>query len=217
MSSVSEFVDIVSRRVLGFFRSEPSPEEQIETTIDDLQSKTRDINRSIADLTQSKKQVELQRDRLQNQIRNQEQKARNAIRNGNDSVAESLVQQKVEQENQVETLNQQVADLDDRQSNLVEIHNEVKSEIQQLKAKKTSLTAQRTAAESAVSVNEMKSDIGDKSVDRLLEEYKEDTRDIEARAEALEEYSGGTVSTEASNNTNKVNQELEELKQEELN
>lgn len=216
MSSVSELVDMVSRRVLGLFRSEPTPAEQIESTIDDLQTKTREINRSIADLTQSKKQVELQRDRLRNQVRNQEKKARNAIRNGNDSIAESLVQQKVEQENQVEALSEQVAELDERQSNLVEIHSEVKSEIQQLKAKKTSLTAQRTAAESAVSVNEMKSDIGDKSVDRLLEEYKEDTRDIEARAEALEEYSDENGSTQASRNP-QVNQELEEMKQEELN
>jgi phage shock protein A len=188
-----------------------SPEEEATEKIRDLEKQSRDAKRAIADIVQQQKRLEMHAERLQSKIEEKERNASKAVRQGRDKNAKTILKSKKQLENQKDDILDQVEQLRSEKSKLKNKKEEMVNRIEQLKSMKTQLSARKTAAEANIDVNEVFEDLDSKMTETSFDKMKEQTREIETRAEILEDEATKDDSLEKD-----AERELKSLKEKEL-
>jgi len=137
----------------------------------------------------SKKRLQLQQQKLEQQVVKLDTQARQALSAGNEPLARTALERKTFAQTELQSLDQQVAELEQQQAGLIEKERVMRSKIEQFRTKKEVIKAQYSAAEAQVKISEAASGVGEEMADvgLAMQRALDKTENMRARASAMDE------------------------------
>ena len=129
------------------------PSETLEYSYQKQMELLQNVKKGIADVVTSKKRLQLQQQKLEQQVVKLDTQARQALSQGREDLARTALERKLFAQGELQSLDQQVAELESQQASLIENEQKLLSKIDQFRTKKEVITAQYSAAEASVKIS----------------------------------------------------------------
>lgn len=178
------------------------PRETLDVSYEKQLQLLQNVKRGVAEVTTSKKRLELQKAKLQMSIDKLDSQAKEALQAGREDLARKALENKAALMIQSTTLDQQIVDLADQQQKLMTAESRLATKVESFRTKKETIKAQYSAADAQVKITESVTGISEEMADvgMAVERAEEKTENMRARSAALDEllesgtltdYSGG--------------------------
>ena len=178
------------------------PRETLDVSYEKQLQLLQNVKRGVAEVTTSKKRLELQKAKLQMSIDKLDTQAKEALQAGREDLARRALENKAALMVQSTTLDQQILDLADQQQKLMTAESRLATKVESFRTKKETIKAQYSAADAQVKITESVTGISEEMADvgMAVERAEEKTENMRARSAALDEllesgtltdYSGG--------------------------
>ncbi len=147
------------------------------------------VKRSTATVITSKKRLELQRVKLQQNIQKLDSQAKDSVNAGRDDLARLVLERKANNVIEIENLTTQIQEQEIEQEKLINTEKKLSAKINAFRTKKETIKAQYTAAEAQVRVKEAVTGISEEMADVgfAIERAEEKTETMRAKSAALDE------------------------------
>jgi phage shock protein A len=147
------------------------------------------VKKGIADVVTSKKRLQMQSSKLEQNIVKLDTQARQALSQGREDLARMALERKTLAQTELQSLDQQVKELENQQEQLTENEQKLRQKIEQFRTKKEVIKAQYSAAEAQVRIGEAASGVGEQMADLglAIQRAEDKTETMRARASAVEE------------------------------
>jgi phage shock protein A len=172
------------------------------------------VKRGVADVVTSKKRIELQQTKLQQNVVKLETQARQAVAANREDLAKQALERKVVAQQQLQDMDGQVKQLEDQQEKLVAAQQQLETKIESFRSQKEILKAQYSAAEAQVKVGEAATGIGEHMQDTglAIQRAKDKTEEMQARASAIDELtSSGALEDFTAGDQTQLDRELAQI------
>jgi len=204
------------------------PREVLEVSYEKQLQLLQNVKRGVAEVTTSKKRLELQKAKLQMNIDKLDGQAKEAISASREDLARKALESKALMQAQLNTLEGEINELNNQQQKLQAAETRLATKVEAFRTKKETIKAQYTAADAQVKITESVTGISEEMADvgLAVQRAEEKTEDMKARSAALDEllesgtltdYSGGDeIESELARvkAKNTVDEELAKLKAE---
>ncbi len=205
------------------------PRETLDYSYQKQLELLQNVKRGVAEVTTSKKRLELQKAKLNLNIDKLNGQARGAVKAGREDLARIALERKNGLMSQVQSLDQQIEDLNKEQEKLQATERRLSAKVESFRTKKETIKAQYSAAEAQVKITESVTGISEEMADvgMAVQRAEEKTEDMKARSAALDElleagtledFTGGEDDIEKElskiSATSNIESELESLKEE---
>ena len=147
------------------------------------------VKKGIADVTTSKKRMQMQSQKLEQQVVKLDTQARQALSQGREDLARAALERKTIAQTELQSLDTQVQELARQQEQLTANEQKLRTKIEAFRTKKEVIKAQYSAAEAQVKISEAANGVGEEMADLglAIQRAEEKTEDMRARASAVEE------------------------------
>src|SRR5213080_4770066 len=147
------------------------------------------VKKGIADVVTSKKRLQLQTEKLQQQIVKLDTQARQALAANNEDLARITLERKNVAQTELQSLDSQVAQLEQQQEQMTASEQKLRAKIEQFRSKKEVIKAQYSAAEAQVRISEAATGVGEEMADvgLAMQRALDKTENMRARAQAVDE------------------------------
>jgi len=186
MSRASTVVRAKLSRLLD--RAE-DPGETLDYSYEKQLQLLQDVKRGLADVVTSKKRLQLQSGKLEQQLVKLETQARQALASGREDLARQALERKSAVQQQLQGLDGQVLELEAQQERLTASERQLAAKVEAFRSQKEVIKAQYSAAEAQVRIGEAASGIGEEMADTglAIDRARDKTEQMQARAGAIEE------------------------------
>jgi phage shock protein A len=178
------------------------PRETLDLSYEKQLELLQNVKRGVAEVTTSKKRIELQKAKLQMSIDKLDGQAKEALVANREDLARKALENKAALQAQSTTLDQQIADLENQQQKLMAAESRLATKVESFRTKKETIKAEYSAAEAQVKITESVTGISEEMADvgLAVQRAEEKTENMKARSAALDEllesgtledYSGG--------------------------
>jgi phage shock protein A len=219
---------VVKAKMNKIMEKVEDPRETLDYSYEKQLELLQNVKRGVAEVTTSKKRLELQKAKLQENIDRMDSQAREAVNSGRDDLAKMAIERKVVLAAQADSLDKQIADLNAEQQKLMAAESRLAIKVESFRARKETIKAQYSAAEAQTKISESVTGISEEMADvgLAMQRAEDKTEQMKARSAALDEllesgvledYSGGDqIERELSKakTSRDVDAELARLKQE---
>jgi phage shock protein A len=166
-----------------------NPTETLDYSYEQMQQQLQNVKRGVADVVTAKKRLELQTQKLEQNVVKLETQARQAVAANREDLARQALERKSAVQQQLQGLDAQVQQLEAQQQKLVESQQVLETRIEAFRSQKEVLKAQYSAAEAQVRIGEAATGIGEHMSDTglAIQRAKEKTEELQARASAIDE------------------------------
>ncbi len=148
-----------------------------------------DVKKGIADVVTSKKRLQMQSQKLEQNIVKLDTQARQALSQGREDLARTALERKALIQGQLQGLDQQIVQLEQQQQSLSDQERRLQTKIETFRTQKEVIKAQYSAAEASVRIGEattgLSEELGD--VNLAVQRAQDRTEQMQARASAVEE------------------------------
>jgi phage shock protein A len=147
------------------------------------------VKKGIADVVTSKKRLQMQSQKLEQQVVKLDTQARQALSAGNEELARAALERKTLAQTELQNLDPQIKELEAQQEGLTENEKKLRSKIEAFRTKKEVIKAQYSAAEAQVQISSAASGVGEEMADvgLAMQRAVDKTEDMRARAQAVDE------------------------------
>jgi phage shock protein A len=147
------------------------------------------VKKGIADVTTSKKRLQMQSQKLEQNVVKLDTQARQAVSQGREDLARLALERKSAIQTELQTLDQQVTELQTQQEQLTANEAKLRQKIEAFRSKKEVIKAQYSAAEAQVRISEAATGVGEEMADLglAIQRAEDKTEDMKARGAAVEE------------------------------
>jgi phage shock protein A len=147
------------------------------------------VKKGIADVTTSKKRLQMQTEKLQQQVVKLDTQARQALAQGREDLARMALERKTVAQTELQSLDSQIAQLETQQQQLTENEQKLRGKIEAFRTKKEVIKAQYSAAEAQVRISEAANGVGEQMADLglAIQRAQDKTENMKARADAVAE------------------------------
>jgi len=165
------------------------PRETLDLSYEKQLQLLQNVKRGVAEVTTSKKRIELQKAKLQMNIDKLDGQAREALAAGREDLARKALENKAALQAQSANLDQQISDLNDQQQKLIAAESRLATKVEAFRTRKETIKAQYSAAEAQVKVTESVTGISEEMADvgMAVQRAEEKTENMKARSAALDE------------------------------
>ncbi len=148
-----------------------------------------DVKKGIADVTTSKKRLQMQSSKIEQQVVKLDTQARQALSQGKEDLARLALERKTLAQTELQSLDVQVKELEAQQEQLTANQQKLQVKIEQFRTKKEVIKAQYSAAEAQVRISEAANGVGEEMADLglAIQRAEDKTEQMRARASAVEE------------------------------
>jgi len=225
----SRTTTVVKAKYSKLLNRAENPTETLDYSYEQMLQQLQNVKRGTADVVTSKKRLELQQQKLEQNVVKLETQARQALAANREDLARQALERKSGFQQQLQQLDGQVQQLDDQQQKLVANEQALSAKIEQFRSQKEVIKAQYSAAEAQVKIGEAATGIGREmeNTGLAIQRAKDKTEQMQARAAAIDELvSSGDLQELGSDKTqldrelaqvasqSQVDRELEQLKKE---
>ena len=165
------------------------PRETLDYSYQKQLELLQNVKRGVAEVTTSKKRLELQRAKLMKSMEKLEKQARDAIRSDREDLARMALERKTSLVSQVENLDLEIAELEKEQEKLTAAERRLSTKVEIFRTRKETVKAQYSSAEAQVKINESLSGISEEMADvgMAVERAENKTEEMKARSAAIDE------------------------------
>ena len=189
------------------------PRETLDVSYEKQIELLQNVKRGVAEVTTSKKRVELQKAKLQMNIDKLDAQAKDALQSNREDLARKALENKSTLQAQSAALDEQIADLNDQQQKLMAAESRLSAKVEAFRTKKETIKAQYSAAEAQVKVTESVTGISEEMADvgLAVQRAEEKTENMKARSAALDELLESGTLTDLSGG-DEIENELAKIK-----
>ena len=165
------------------------PNETLDYSYQKQLELLQNVKRGVAEVTTSKKRLELQKAKLAQKMDQLDSQAREAIKSDREDLARQALERKSALSVQAQSLDQQIADLGQEQAKLEATERRLSAKVESFRVKKETIKAQYSAAEAQVKVTESLTGISEEMADVGLSVQRSEDKieTMKARSLALDE------------------------------
>lgn len=199
-------------KILGKFED---PRETLDYSYEKQVELLQNVKRGIAEVTTAKKRLELQKLKLEENVKKLDEQAREAVKAGREDLAKIALERKGTSSAEIASLNQQIADVKNQQDKLIETEKRLSAKIESFRSTKETIKAQYSAAEAQVKITESVSGISEEMSDvgMAVQRAKDKTENMKARSAALDELvEAGTLEDVTGGSQDDIDRELSKIK-----
>ena len=180
---------VIKAKISKMLDRAEDPGETLEYSYQKQTELLQNVKKGIADVVTSKKRLQLQQQKLEQQVVKLDTQARQALASGNEPLARTALERKQFAQGELQSLDQQVAELEIQQQGLIEKERVMRTKIEQFRTKKEVIKAQYSAAEAQVKISEAATGVGEEMADvgLAMQRAMDKTENMRARAGAMEE------------------------------
>ena len=164
------------------------PTEVLDYSYEKQLELLQNVRRGVADVTTAKKRLQVQTEKLEQEIVKLEGQARQAIGANREDLARKALERKSGIQQELVGLDTQVQQLQAQQDKLVEQQKALTARVEQFRSQKEIIKAQYSAAEASARIGEAATGIGGQMSDMgtALQRAKDKTEEMQARASAMD-------------------------------
>jgi len=191
-----------------------NPNETLDYSYEQMLEQLQNMKRGVADVVTAKKRIELQQQKLEQNVVTLETQAKQAVAANRDDLATQALQRKVVAQQQLQDMDTQVKQLADQQQKLIDAEQALEAKIESFRSQKEVLKAQYSAAEAQVKVGEAATGIGRGMQDTglAIQRAKDKTEEMQARAGAIDELtSAGALEDFSAGDQDQLTRELAQV------
>jgi len=180
---------IIKSKISALLNRAENPTETLDYTYEQMLEQLQNVKRGVADVVTAKKRLELQTQKLEQNVVKLETQARQAVAANREDLARQALEKKTAAQQQLQGLDQQVQQLQAQQEQLIESQQTLESRIEAFRSQKEVMKAQYSAAEAQVRIGEAATGIGKKMSDTglAIQRARDKTDELQARASAIDE------------------------------
>jgi phage shock protein A len=147
------------------------------------------VKKGIADVVTSKKRLQMQSGKIEQQVVKLDTQARQALSQGREDLARVALERKTLAQTELQSLDTQIKQLEQQQEQLIENEKKLRTKIETFRTKKEVIKAQYSAAEAQVQISEAANGVGEQMADLglAIQRAEQKTEDMQARASAVDE------------------------------
>jgi phage shock protein A len=189
------------------------PGETLDYSYEQQLELLQNVKRGVADVVTSKKRLQLQTGKHEQQLVKLETQARQALASGREDLARQALERKSAVQQQLRGLDGQVQELEAQQERLTASERQLSAKIEAFRSQKEVIKAQYSAAEAQVRIGEAATGIGEQMADTglAIQRARDKTEQMQARAAAVDELvASGTLEDVTSDET-QLDRELAQL------
>jgi phage shock protein A len=189
------------------------PRETLDYSYERQLELLQNVKRGVAEVTSSKKRLQLQRAKLVQSTDKLESQAKDAVAAGREDLARLALERKAALVQQVEGIDREIAELEKQQEKLVASEKRLSTKVEIFRTRKESIKAQYSAAEAQVKINESVSGISEEMADvgLALERAENKTEEMKARAEAIDELMEAGTLEDFTGGKDEIDRELAKI------
>jgi phage shock protein A len=199
-------------KILGKFED---PRETLDYSYEKQVELLQNVKRGVAEVTTAKKRLELQKMKLEENIKKLDDQAREAVKAGREDLARIALERKSTSQAEIASLTTQIADIKNQQDKLIATEKRLSAKIESFRSTKETIKAQYSAAEAQVKITESVSGISEEMSDvgMAVQRAKDKTEGMKARASALDELvEAGTLEDVTGGTQDDIDRELSKIK-----
>jgi phage shock protein A len=188
---------VVKAKISKLLDRAEDPSETLEYSYQKQIELLQNVKKGIADVVTSKKRLQLQTEKYQQQVVKLDTQARQALAAGNEELARTALERKTGLQAELQSLDSQVAQLEQQQEQMTaseqklraKIEQKLRGKIEQFRSKKEVIKAQYSAAEAQVRISEAATGVGEEMADvgLAMQRALDKTENMRARAGAVQE------------------------------
>jgi phage shock protein A len=211
---VSRTTLVIKAKYSKLLNRAENPTETLDYSYEQMLEQLQNVKRGVADVVTSKKRLELQQQKLEQNVVKLETQARQAVGANRDDLAKQALERKAVAQQQLQSMDGQVQQLADQQDKLVAAQQQLETKIESFRSQKEVLKAQYSAAEAQVRVGEAATGIGTHMNDTgmAIQRAKDKTEEMQARASAIDELtSTGALEDFTTGDQTQLDRELSQI------
>jgi phage shock protein A len=213
MGLANRFSTLVKQKVNTLLDKYEDPREALDYSYEKQLELLTKLRRSIAEVIASKKRLEMQKQRLMDNIRTLDEQARRAVDAGRDDLAKMALERKNANLAQVQDLDKQITEMQTEQEKLEQTEKDTSTKVEQFRSKKEVIKAKYSAAEASVKVKESVTGISEHMADvgMAMSRAEDKTEKMQAKSQALDEMMDSGVLTDYTSDKDDIERELEKV------
>jgi phage shock protein A len=183
------FTTIIKAKISKLLDRAEDPAETLDYSYQKQLELLQNVKKGIAEVVTSKKRLQMQADKLEQQVVKLDTQARQALAAGKEDLARMALERKTLAQTELQGLDAQVKELEAEQERLVQSEQKLRTKIEAFRTKKEVIKAQYSAAEARVQISEAATGVGEEMADvgLAMQRALDKTEDMKARANAVEE------------------------------
>jgi phage shock protein A len=207
---------VIKAKISKLLDRAEDPGETLEYSYQKQIEMLQNVKKGIADVVTSKKRLQLQSQKLEQQVVKLDTQARQAMSAGNEELARAALERKNLAQGELQSLDPQIRELEGQQEALTENEKKLRAKIDAFRTKKEVIKAQYSAAEAQVKISEAATGVGEEMADvgMAMQRAMDKTENMRARASAVEELeAAGTFEdlTQLGSGEDDIDRQLKEL------
>lgn len=210
MNRISTVISQKTNKLLDRFEK---PQEALDYSYVKQVEMLNKLRRSLAEITTSRKRLEMQKSRLWENIRLLDAQAARALEADREDLARLALERKNANLLQMQNLDKQIAEMKQEEDNMQEAEKRMSIKVEEFKARKEIIKAQYSAAEAQVKIKESVTGISEEMTDvgMSMNRAEEKTERLRAKSQALDEMINSGVLTDYTSNKDEIEKELEKI------
>jgi phage shock protein A len=183
------FSTVVKAKISKLLDRAEDPSETLEYSYQKQMELLQNVKKGLADVVTAKKRLQLQSQKLEQQVVKLDTQARQALAAGNEELARTALERKSAVQTELQGLDTQVAELEGQQQSMIDNQAKLQSKIEAFRSKKEVIKAQYSAAEAQVRIGEAATGVGEEMADvgLAMQRALDKTENMRARAQAVDE------------------------------
>ncbi len=215
MGLLNRMGTVIKAKMSKIIGAAEDPRETLDYSYEKQLDLLQNVKRGVAEVTTSKKRLQLQKEKLLLNIQKLENQARDAVKANREDLARLALERKSAITSQIAGLDQEIATLETEQAKLVAAEQRLSTKIEVFRTKKETIKAQYSAAEAQVRISESVSGISEEMADigTSIERAEGKTDEMKARSAALDELIEQGTLEDITRSGDKIDQELARVSQ----
>ena len=199
MGLMSRMSTIFKSKVSAALDSAEDPRQTLDYSYERQMEMLQQVKRSLADAVTARKQIELQKIRLQGDMDKYQGEAEAALKAGREDLARQALERKAALGTQAQGLDGQIAELKTQEDKMEENARRLETKIASFRAQKEVIKAQYTTAQAQVKMGEASTGLSEELADVGLsvQRAQDKTERMRARAQAIDELTDKGVLVDA--------------------
>ncbi|MFZ2071721.1 MAG: PspA/IM30 family protein [Halobacteriota archaeon] len=214
MGMLDRMSTIVKSKVNKVLDKYEDPRETLDYSYQKQLEALQKVKRGVAEIATSKKRLELQKAKLEQNINKLTRQAKEALSVNREDLATLALQRRKQLEMERDGLTQQISELQGEQEKLSSTEKRLATKVEAFRTKKETIKAQYSAAEAKVKINEAVGGISEEMSDvgLAIQRAEGKTENMKARAAALDELVETGALEDLTGSKDQIESELEKMK-----
>jgi phage shock protein A len=183
------FSTVVKAKISKLLDRTEDPAETLDYGYQKQVELLQNVKKGIADVVTAKKRLQMQQEKLQQNIVKLDTQARQALAQGREDLARMALERKNVAQTELQSLDTQIQQLENQQSQLTENEKKLRQKVETFRTKKEVIKAQYSASEAQVRISEAANGVGEQMADLglAMQRAEDKVETMRARADAVQE------------------------------